>query len=604
MNSNPRTIAGEVVYIPSNQATQTEVEGETNTTKTNDSRHESSLTVKTFASEDKRNSARTIVVDSSEKEKKIESIELGIDVKSEGSEKEGGDHTGIDFEPVQLPKAVKIPLLSGLCLILFLAGLDNTISSTAMPKIGSVFNNLSDVSWIATAYILTFNAFIPLAGRFADIFGRRAVMFIGLTLFLLGSALCGAAQSMKMLIIMRALQGIGGGAVFSCTLIIFADISTLDERAKYQGLVAIIFSIASVLGPLIGGAFVDHVTWRWGFYFNLPIGVLSLILIAFTLKLPGVKGSLSDKLKRVDYLGTALIVGAVVTVLLAVTWGGTKYDWSSATIISLFVVTGILVIMLGVYEAKFAIEPIIPPQLFKIRTALAVYIAAPFFCMSFFSLMYFLPIFWQVAKHSSATISGLRLVPIPVGLVITANLAAILAPKFGRVRELMFLGTALGVISVGLISTFTEDDSIGKEIGYLVIFGFGLGIVWSLGVVAVQSATDVKDLASATALVNFFQMLGGAIGVSISSTVFFNHLGNSLENMFSSPEEIFLAQNSIEYVHSLPHETESQVIHAYVLALQQVWYAQTIMAGISVIAALFIKNSPLRKDETIMAGAI
>ncbi|CAG8510965.1 11091_t:CDS:2 [Ambispora leptoticha] len=604
MNSDPRTTASDGVYIPSNlHPNQTHVINEVDTTKIDSP----NLPAKAFMPEDKKDSTltTTIVVNSSEKNKnkekiEIENVELGISTKSESSGKKDGEQAGVDFEPINIPKPLKILLICGLSLIILLCCLDNTITTTIMTKIGTEFDNLSNVTWIITSYILAFNAVIPLAGKFTDIFGRRAVILTGVILFLAGSALSGASQSMDMLIIVRVIQGIGAGISFSCIMIIFADISTLDERAMYQGLVGAIYSIMSVLGPLIGGAFADHISWRWGFYINLPVGAPSLLLLLFTtLKLPGVQGSLCDKLKRVDYIGTVLLVGTVIAALLAVTWGGTKYDWSDARIICLFIVAGILLVMLVVYETKFAIEPTIPPHLFKIRTALAVYVGSAFFCMPFFSLLFFLPLFWQLAKHSSATTSGLRLIPIPVGLVISSTIAAILAPKFGRVRELLVIGSALSAAAIGLVSTFAENDSTGKEIAYLLIFGLGLGIIWSLGVVAVQSATDARDLASATALVNFFQLLGGVIGVSVASNVLFNNLEKSLKNIFSSPDDIFLAKNSISYVLNLPRDKEAQVIHAYVLALQQVFDVQTVLAGISVFAMLFVKNSPLRRDEIV-----
>ncbi|CAG8480757.1 5059_t:CDS:2 [Paraglomus occultum] len=495
----------------------------------------------------------------------------------------------------------RIPLVLGLCLAIFLCGLDNTISATAMPAIAEQFNSLADITYIATAFILTFNSFIPLSGKLCDVFGRRPVMLGGILIFLLGSALCGAATSMIMLIVCRAVQGVGASAIFVCTMIVFTDISALEDRAKYQGIIALVFSFASVVGPLIGGLFVDHVTWRWGFYINLPVGAVSLVIAAILLRTPAPKGSMKSKLARIDYIGTFLIVSATTLFLLGITWAGTKYAWRSAPTISLFIIAGLLYIALGFYEVFYAVEPIVPPHLFKIRTAVAVYLGAPLFLSGFFSLMYFLPIFWQVAKHTSATVSGLRLLPMPVGLVVSSSLATVAIMKLGRVKELLLLACCLGATGLGLVSLFKVDDSLGMEIGVLFLFGLGLGLCWSLSVVAVQAAVDLKDLAIATSNVNFFQMFGGAVGVAISATVFNNSLGSRLVGILPS-DQISIAQTSISFVMSLEQSIRDQVINAYVESLRVVWYVQAGIMVLAFVAYSFVKHYPVRVEDLKNAG--
>ncbi|KAK9761068.1 hypothetical protein K7432_014318 [Basidiobolus ranarum] len=299
-----------------------------------------------------------------------------------------------------------------LTLAVVLAVLDRTIVATALPKIASDFSAFDQITWVATAYMLTATACQPLYGKFSDIFGCKPTFLAAIIIFEIGSALSGASQSMTMLIVARAIGGIGGGGIQGMIFIIISKIIPIRERGKYQGIISAVVAFSSVLGPLLGGVFTDDTTWRWAFYVNLPIGVITIVVVYFFLHLPIEQSSLLEKIKRIDFIGTLLLLGFIITLLLPTQWGGSTYAWNSPEIISLYCVSGALLISFIVVEYRFAVEPIIPCHLFGIRTLVFNFMVRIFYGMFFFGLVYYIPLYYQIVRGESAISSGLEMLPM------------------------------------------------------------------------------------------------------------------------------------------------------------------------------------------------
>ncbi|RUS29735.1 major facilitator superfamily domain-containing protein [Jimgerdemannia flammicorona] len=482
----------------------------------------------------------------------------------------------------------------GICISVFLSSLDQTIVSTALPRIASDFNALDQIGWVGTGYMLTSTAFLPLYGKFSDIFGRKAVFLFAIVIFEIGSILCGAAQNMIMLIIFRAIQGIGGGGIMAMAMIIITEVVSLRDRGKYQGIIGACFGLSSVVGPLIGGAFTDHVSWRWNFYLNLPIGAVAMAVIIIFLDLPKPKGSMREKLDRIDFLGTLILILACVAILLAIEWGGNSYAWDSAVIISLFVVGGVLIIALILVEGYHAKEPIIPGHVFKMRTPMAVFIMSLFFGIGFFGMIYYLPIYFQVVEGESATASGLELIPLMAGMVACTIVSGNLVSRFGIYRIYITLGAALLTVGAGLISTLTAETGHAEQIGYLIICGMGMGLSMQTMTLAAQSSVEYKDVAVVTTLINFWRTIGGVLGIAISGSIFNNKLLASLTSL-QLDFSIAAARTNVAYVQMLPEAVKGQVINSYVQSLSLVFIVGTPLAGVTFLASLFVQHFKLKK---------
>lgn len=520
-----------------------------------------------------------------------------LDTKSENTTV---DHAN-DMETKPTKKNNIYLTFGGLQIALFLAALDSTIVSTALPKIGSDFNQMSIVSWVATAYILTFDAFQPLFSKFSDIFGRKWVLVFGIVIFLLGSVLCGAAKSMIMLIVCRAIAGIGGASIFSMVFIIIADLVPLEKRGSYQGIVNAVFALSSVFGPLIGGSFTDYVTWRWNFYINVPIGAVALFVLVFFLHLPVPQGNLRDKLKRIDYVGTCIVLAFATLFLLAMNFGGQTFPWKSAAVIVPLVLTGLLIALLIFIETKVA-EPLLPPRLFKNRTISAVLATNWFFGMTFFSMVYYLPIYFQVVREDSAMWSGIRLIPMELLIAVFATFSGLFISKTGIFKPLLPTGMGLLTLCVGLISMFGEDTDWSKIYGFTVLGGAGLGCMFSSAIIALQASAEPRDIAVVTGLGNFSRILGGALGVAISSAILNSSLAQDLSPIVPA-DVVQSVLGSSEYArHGCPPEYVEIVLACYLDALRMIWYVMTAMCGVGFCFSLLVRPAPVlkadqRKDE-------
>ncbi|KAG1151951.1 hypothetical protein G6F37_000717 [Rhizopus arrhizus] len=483
----------------------------------------------------------------------------------------------------------------GLQVALFLSALDNTIIATALPTIGSEFNQMTIVSWVATAYMLTFDAFQPLFAKFSDIFGRKLILLFGISVFLFGSILCGAAKNMVMLIVGRAIAGIGGAGITSMVFIIISDIVPLEKRGSYQGLVNAVFALASVLGPLVGGSFTDYVTWRWNFYINLPIGAIAIALITFFLHLPIPQSKFSDKLKRVDYTGTAIVLAFSTLFLLALNFGGQTFPWKSAAVIVLLVLSVLLVGLLAIVEKKFAKEPIMPPRLFSNRSVVSVLLVNWFFGMTFFSAVYYLPVYFQVVRNDSAMWSGIRLIPMQLVLSVISIAVGLSISKTGIYRPLISFGMAMLTAWIGLTSLYDQETPFSRIYGITIIGSLSLGFLFSPTIIALQAAVDVKDIAVVTGLGSFSRILGSALGVAISSTVLNSHLNQELVHVIPAEEAAKVLASS-EYVNrGLPEQYKEATLEVYVNGLRTIWYVLIAMSGLGFLASFFVKHHPIRR---------
>ncbi|CAO3652074.1 unnamed protein product [Cunninghamella blakesleeana] len=438
-------------------------------------------------------------------------------------------------------------------LSLFLSALDNTIVSTILPVVGSEFNQMDIVSWVATAYVLTFDAFQPLFAKLSDIFGRKWTMIASIFIFLFGSLLCGVSTSMIMLITARAISGVGAAGATSGVYVVISDIVPLEKRGSYHGC----------------GVLTDNTTWRWCFYINLPIGGIATLLLFFFLDLPTQKSSLIDKLKRIDYLGTLVILIAALLFLLALNFG----------------------------KSKFAKEPIIPLRLFKNRSLASVFISNWWSGIGFLSIVYYLPIYFQVVKGESALFSGIRMLPLQAAMCTGSSLSGYLISKFQFYRLFIWLGTSVFTLGIGFLSLLDVNTEFYVVHIISLIGGLGLGMLFPSTTIALQASVEPKDIAVAIGLGNFSRLLGATVGIAISSSVLNSELNKSLPMVLPTEYVDMIIKQGLFIHHGLPDQYKSMAIQTYCHSFRVIWYAITPIMSLSIISSLFVKHHSLLKSN-------
>lgn len=485
-------------------------------------------------------------------------------------------------------------IFSGLMLGMFLASLDQTIVSTALPTITGELGGLNHLSWVVTSYLLASTIATPLLGKLGDLFGRKHLYQLSIVVFLAGSVLCGVAQSMGQLIAFRAVQGIGGGGLMVMAQAIIAEVVSPRERGRYQGYFSAVFGASSIGGPLLGGFLTDEVSWRWVFYVNVPVGIVALLVTAA--KLPP---SVRHGNPKVDYVGSALLSAAVTCLVLLTTWGGTEHEWGSGVIVSLGVAAVVLFGVLIAVERRVE-EPIVPLHLFTNRTYTIGSAVSFIIGLAMFGAVSFIPLFLQVVNGASATSSGLLLLPLMAGVLAASMGTGQLITRTGRYRILPVVGCALAALSLFLLSTMTTSTSQTTVTVYMVLFGLGIGMTMLTMILAVQNAVRVTELGVATSGVNFARSMGGAIGVAICGAVFNHVLADRIGTTMAVGEGSSITP---ETVRALPAAARATFVNGVADALTTVFLVVAPVVVLAFVLSLRLREIPLRSESAIAASA-
>jgi EmrB/QacA subfamily drug resistance transporter len=494
--------------------------------------------------------------------------------------------------PEQIGHRRRLIIIGALLLGMLLAALDQTIVATALPTIAGDLHGLSHISWVVTAYLLASTISTPLWGKLGDLYGRKIFFQAAIVIFLIGSALAGLSHTMLQLIAFRAVQGIGGGGLLTGAQTIVADVVPARERGRYQGLFGSVFGVTSVLGPLIGGFFVDNFSWRWVFYVNLPIGIVALAVVAAVLP-----GHLRRAPHKIDYLGTVLLAGAATSLVLLTSLGGTTYAWSSAPIYLMG--AGAVVFSAGfVWAESRAAEPVIPLHLFRNRIFSASSAVGFVVGFAMFGAIAYLPQYMQIVKGVSPTVSGLRLLPLMAGLLATSITTGRLVSRWGRYRIFPIIGTATMTIGLYLLSHLGVTTSTWLSSLYMLVLGAGIGGSLQVLVVAVQNSVNYADLGAATAGATFFRSIGGSFGTAIFGAVFSNVLAGNLAaslHGLSLPHGVTASSGASPAVLAhLPAAIHLGYITGYATSLQTVFLVATPFGALAFLLSWTIKDIPLR----------
>jgi EmrB/QacA subfamily drug resistance transporter len=461
-----------------------------------------------------------------------------------------------------------------LMLVLLLASLDQTIVSTALPTIVGDLGGISHLSWVVTAYLLSATIAGPLYGKLGDLYGRKLVLQVAIVLFLIGSALCGLSQNMAELIGFRTLQGLGAGGLMVVTFAVIGDVIPPRERGKYQGYFGAVFGFSTVVGPLLGGFFVDNLSWRWIFYVNLPIGAVALAVIGLAFHT-----SIDRRRHAMDYLGALLLAGTLASVVLFTSLGGTTWAWSSPKIIALIVLSIVLLPAFLWVESR-ADEPILPLSLFRNHTFSVTSAVGFIVGFALFGAITYLPLYLQVAKGSSPTKSGLQLTPLMAGVLITSIVSGQVISRVGRYRVFPIVGTALMAVAMFLLSQIEAGTSTWVSALYATILGLGLGMVMQVLILAVQNSVDHSVLGVATSGSTMFRQIGGSIGVALFGTIFASRLHTELAARLPAGTTIPKTINPAGIKH-LPPAQHQAFADAVATALHPVFL---VAGGVSLLA--------------------
>ncbi len=491
-------------------------------------------------------------------------------------------------------------ILGALMLGMFLAALDQTIVATALPTIAGDLHGLNHLSWVVTAYILTATISTPLWGKLGDLYGRKKLFQAAIVIFLIGSALSGLSQDMAQLIGFRALQGIGAGGLMVGAQAIIGDVVSPRQRGRYMGYFGAVFGLSSVIGPLAGGFITQHLSWRWVFYINLPIGIVALAVISVVLQLPRHRTR-----HAIDYLGTALLGAGVTVIILLTTWGGTTYAWGSAPILSLAVAAAVFGTAFCWVEVRAA-EPVIPLQLFR-NSVFSVSNSIGFIVgFVMFGAIIYIPLYLQTVHAATPTSSGLQLLPLVCGMLVTFTISGRLVTKWGRYKIFPVIGTAVMSLGLFLFSLLTPSTPLAVSSIYMVVLGLGIGCVMQVLVVAVQNAVPQSQLGTATSSSTFFRSIGGAFGVAVFGAIFNNRLAANLPK-YLPPAALRAVHGS--NVSASPAQLDAlpaAIHHGYVLAFSESLHAVFLIGApialLAFVLTLFLKDLPLRDRAYLAAG--
>ncbi|MDX3577896.1 MDR family MFS transporter [Streptomyces sp. FL07-04A] len=487
--------------------------------------------------------------------------------------------------------------IGALLLGMLLAALDQTIVSTALPTIVSDLGGMEHLSWVVTAYLLASTAATPLWGKLGDQYGRKRLFEAAIVLFLIGSALCGMAQNMPQLIAFRALQGLGGGGLMVLSMAIVGDIVPPRDRGRYQGLFGAVFGATSVLGPLLGGLFTEHLSWRWVFYVNLPVGVVALAVIAAVLRIP----RRSTK-HVIDYLGTFLIASVATCLVLVASLGGTTWDWGSPQIVALALLGALLAVAFVAVERRAA-EPVLPLKLFRVRTFTLSAVISFIIGFAMFGAMTYLPTFLQVVHGVSPTMSGVHMLPMVVGMLLSSTGSGQIVSRTGRWKVFPVAGTAVTSLGLLLLHRLDEHSSTFEMSVCFFVFGLGLGLVMQVLVLIVQNAVPYEDLGVATSGATFFRSIGASFGVAIFGTIFAARLGDKLADAFAGvrlPPGVSAdaLESDPRGIAGLPSDLRPSVLDAYASAITDVFLYAAPVAVVGFVLAWFLREDPLRASVT------
>ncbi|MFG1841938.1 MDR family MFS transporter [Micromonospora sp. NPDC049175] len=493
------------------------------------------------------------------------------------------------------PNNIRV-VLFGLMIAMMLAMLDNMIVSTALPRIVGEFGGLNHFTWVVTAYVLGTTVSTPIWGKLGDLYGRKSVFLTSVIIFLVGSALCGMAGSgmlggpqdgMVQLIAFRAVQGLGAGGLMVGVMAIIGDLVPPRERGRYQGMIAGIMAIAMVAGPLAGGFITDHLSWRWAFYVNLPLGGIALLVLITTMHLPKYRTE-----HRIDWLGAGLLSIGITAIVLITTWGGNEYDWTSPQILGLAVLAVVALAAFGLVERRVQ-EPILPLALFANRNFALISVIGFLLGFAMFGAMNFLPLYQQTVQGASATNSGLLLLPLMFGMLVVSLVIGRAITKNGRYRAYPIIGGVVMTAGMALLSMLDTDTSKLMSSLYMVVLGVGMGFLMQTSMLIAQNSVEQKDLGAASGAATFFRSIGGSFGISLFGAIFASRLANS-EGGRAFGGESGGAGMDLEKLKDLPAQARELVLGGLSDAISHVFLWAVVFTIAIPVLAWFIKEIPLR----------
>jgi EmrB/QacA subfamily drug resistance transporter len=494
-----------------------------------------------------------------------------------------------DSPGAELTGRALLPVFGALMLGMFLAALDQTIVSTALPTIVGDLGGLNHLSWVVTSYLLATTASTPLYGKLGDMYGRKPVFLAAIVIFLAGSMLSGLSQSMGELIAFRALQGMGAGGLMVGAQAIIADIVPPRDRGRYMGLIGSVFAVASVAGPLLGGFLVESLSWRWVFYVNMPVGVVAVLVVMFRLHL-----STPAQPHAIDYLGAALLTAGVSALILLTTWGGNEYAWGSPVILGL-ALAGLALLAAFIWQERRAAEPIIPlglftSSVFRVASSIGFVIG-----LAMFGAIVFIPLFLQLVYGVSPTSSGLRMLPLMGGLLTASIISGRVISRIGRYRAFPIAGTAITTIGLFLLSRLEVDTPPWLASVYMLVLGVGIGLVMQVLVLVVQNDAPARSIGVATSTATFFRSMGGSLGVAVFGAIFASRLAHELAAIPGAGGLSGGANIRPDQVHALPPAVRHDFLLAFVDALQPVFLVGAAITSVAFILAWMLKEKPLRQ---------